>query len=460
MKIAFVLLPNRKPKKNISPEQQRFWDAQWLGRLKSVEKTKQNEEITGIPFDQPEIPYTALYLLGILRDIGNADTTIIDLWNSGANDIDSSDIQAKLLNIAADVYLFSPFTNNYSFAKKIVKAIKEQNKKALCVVGGHHASYCADECLADGFDHVITGRGEKALLELSSSSWLCNAQIIHGNEGTNQDQLLWKETLPAYDLLPKRYKRTYYARLFTTHGCPFQCVFCSNTVWHKKKPIFMPLNRVKRELEFIRNNISFEEIYVNDENFTIREDHYKPLSRYLFEQQVKWGCETRIDTVNQDKLRFLAEMGCKEIDYGLESLDQKVLKTVKKGINSEDVYHIFSETASNGIRCHVNLMVGLPGETEKSAQATIHKVCDWINEGIISTVDYFVTVPYPGTDLYRKANTYKMNIKTNDWDRYREDSKPVFDHNTLTSDEIYSCWKDGLTKLSKTIESVWDKSND
>lgn len=456
MKVAFVLLPNRKPENSISNEQKRFWDAQWLGRLKSAKKTKQNEAITGIPFDQPEIPYTALYLLGGLRNIGHIDTSIIDIWKSGTKNIDTSKLQ--LPSQGADIYLFSPFTNNYSFAKKCVDEIKGLNSKAKCIIGGHHASYCADECLSDGFDYVVIGRGEKALLKLSSSSWKSDIRIIQGTEGTKQEQLVWQDTLPSYDLLPDRYKQTYYARLFTTHGCPFQCVFCSNTVWHKKKTIFVPLDRVQRELDLIRKNISFKEIYVNDENFTIREDHFIPLSKYLFEQQVYWGCETRIDGVDKNKLKFLSEMGCKEIDYGLESLDQNVLEIVRKGINSEEAYRVFSDTAAYGIRSHVNLMIGLPGETKKSAQATINKICEWIHKGIVSTVDYFITVPYPGTGLYENASEYGLNIRTNDWDYYREDSMPVFDHKTMTSDEIHACWTDGLIKLSETIESVWRKN--
>ena len=153
-------------------------------------------------------------------------------------------------------------------------------------------------------------------------------------------------------------------------------------------------------------------------------------------------------------------MGCKEIDYGLESLDQNVLEIAKKGISTEDAYRIFSETTNSGIRCHVNLMIGLPGETAKTATTTVSKICDWIKKGIISTVDYFVTVPYPGTALYSHANKYGLRIKTSDWNMYREDSIPVFDHNTMTSEEIFKYWKNGLKKFSETIESIWRENDE
>ena len=80
-----------------------------------------------------------------------------------------------------------------------------------------------------------------------------------------------------------------------------------------------------------------------------------------------------------------------------------------------------------------------------------------INEGIINTVDYFVTVPYPGTELFINREKFSLTIKTQDWDQYREDSIPVFDLNTLSGAEIFECWKYGLTRFSETIEEKWKK---
>lgn len=217
----------------------------------------------------------------------------------------------------------------------------------------------------------------------------------------------------------------------------------------------MPIHRIKKEISHIRSNISFEEIYVNDENFTLRNDHFERVARFLHEEGLGWGCETRIDTVDNKKLQLLAETGCKEIDYGLESLDENVLKIVKKGISPDDAYRAFSETAGKGIRCHVNLMVGLPGETISTAHKTVETVCDWLQQGIVSTVDYFVTVPYPGTELFTHQSKFGVKIKTTDWDQYREDSIPVFDLLTMQSSDIYSCWLNGLTQFSKTIEAIW-----
>ena len=434
-------------------EQIRFWEAQWLGRLKSSEKATKNRETKGIPFDQPEIPYTALYLLGLLRETVECDINVIDLWNKGSHSVDIDTL--RTISSHYDVFLFSPFTNNYSFAKQCVSEIKKINSDSICVVGGHHASFCAEECRMDGFDYVIAGKGEKALIELAKSSWRMDGHVLSGSDGSQDEIDYWNGIIPAYDLLPDRYRKTYYARLFTTHGCPFNCVFCSNTVWHRKKTIFMPISRVEQELSQIKAKISFEEIYINDENFTLESDHFKKVSALMNDSCLKWGCETRIDIVDKDKLRILATNGCNEIDYGLESLDEKVLRLSDKGINLEDAYRIFSETAENGIRSHVNLMVGLPGETKASAIRTVEVICDWIRKGIVSTVDYFVTVPYPGTALFNYHNDFGMEIHTTEWDQYREDSHPVFNLDSMRSDEIYSCWIHGLNEFSKTIESLW-----
>jgi len=458
--VSFVLLPNRKPRKYLLPEQNRFWNAQWLGRLKYANAFKSNKKITGIPFDKPEVPYTAIYLLSIIKKIGGFKTNLLDIWQPGITELNEEIVLDVLASCKSKVFLFSPFTNNYSFAKQCVQIIKRTVPDSFCIIGGPHASYCAKECLHDGFDIVICGQGEEVLLDILQSRILHKRdypKIIHGEIGSKGEQERWRDVLPAYDLLPQKFARTYYARLFTTHGCPFSCIFCSNTIWKREKVIFMPLNRVSNELDLIQKYIKFNEIYINDENFTMRKDHYEPITQMLKVRGIPWGCETRVDIVNQETLKLLSNNGCCEIDYGLESLNKYILKKVNKGINCDDVYRVFSETANLGIRTHVNLMVGLPGETIKSAHSTIKQVCEWINEGIINTVDYFVTVPYPGTELFRNREKFSLTIKTQDWDEYREDSIPVFDLNTLSGAEIFECWKYGLTRFSEAIEEKWKK---
>ena len=435
-------------------EQTQFWDTQWLGRLKSSKKAEENRDITGVPFDQPEIPYTALYLLGLLREEAGCDVNIIDLWEKGSYEIKTESLHAASKEF--QVFLFSPFTSNYSFAQTCVAEIKRLNPNSICIAGGHHASFCELECLNDGFNYVVKGKGEKAIIELAKLSWKSNIAIINEIDYTKEETNRWNRIVPAYDLLPEKYRRTYYARLFTTHGCPYQCVFCSNTVWHKKNTLFIPIERVKSELSHIKSNISFEEIYVNDENFTLQNKHFTNISKLLWNEGVDWGCETRVDIVSKEQLKTLANYGCREIDFGLESLDANVLKIVKKGINVEDAYRTFSEATEQGIRCHVNLMIGLPGETEKTALKTVQVICEWLRQGIVSTVDYFVTVPYPGTELFTNPNKYGMIINNNNWNNYREDCAPVFDLRTMNSRQIYSCWLKGLNEFTKTIKSIWN----
>jgi radical SAM superfamily enzyme YgiQ (UPF0313 family) len=46
---------------------------------------------------------------------------------------------------------------------------------------------------------------------------------------------------------------------------------------------------------------------------------------------IQWSCSTRIDSVNEDLLNIMAEAGCAEIAFGLESGSDNLLCKVKKG---------------------------------------------------------------------------------------------------------------------------------
>jgi len=465
-KAVFVLPPFRKGKRESLPEETYFWNAQWARRnrtmgwdLRGVLRAGQQGPVT---FDQPEVPLGVIHLASYPSQAGWS-VEILDLWDAGSRDIDTEWVRARARAYPAQVYLFSCFTNNYVSARTCMRAIRETHPAALFVIGGAHVTGWPDEALRDGFDLVVVGEGEAALLALAEHDF--DRQIWHevpgarflGDEGrivcsdrrTRGVDL--PDPLPAYHLLPERYRQSYYARLFTAHGCPFRCTFCSDVLWTGMKPRIKPGARISAELDALEKYVSFNELYVSDETFTVRGDHALASARLLHERGIVWGCETRADLVDHALLAGLAEYGCVEIDFGIESLAESVLRLAKKKIYEDRVRQALWETSRVGIRTHVNLMVGLPGETRETARTTIAQVCQWLEEGIVSTVDYFVTVPYPGSELFDHGDRFGLRLRTRDWSLYREDDLPVYDLPTLDAEEIFGLWREGLERLADAM---------
>jgi radical SAM superfamily enzyme YgiQ (UPF0313 family) len=416
-----------------------------------------------VTYDWPEAPIGALYLSAFLREAG-WDVSLLDLWDASQPELDHRAVQRLAVATGSRVFLFSAFTSNYPITAACARAIKEAMPDALCVIGGPHVLGWPHDALTEGFDLVALGEGDETLRALSRLAfdrprW---AEIpgvaFHADTGVviRTPPLQVKPyrygPLPAYDLLPERYRRNYYARLFTAHGCPYRCVFCSHVLWSGMQPRLKPLDRIRAELDLIRRHVSFEELYLGDESFTVYPDHALRVASLLDEQGVAWGCETRVDLGDPRLLTDLARRGCLEIDFGVESLDPLVLARVNKRITREQVLRTLEATHRAGIRAHVNLMLGLPGETAESAESTQESICGLVRDGLISTVDYFVTVPYPGSPIFETPARFGLTLRSHDWSRYREDDLPVFDLEQLTAEQLLALWRRGLDRLAAAME--------
>ncbi len=465
--VTFVLPPFRGATRPPLPEEKRFWEAQWMRRARTagwdLRGSLRADERGPVTFDQPEVPLGVIHLAPFLRD-GGWEVSVLDLWEAGPGSVKSQVVRDALRESESNVFLFSTFTNNYASAVECMRIIKDQRKDAVCVIGGPHVTGWPHEALFDGFDVVVPGEGDAAMIAFAQHGFSRDAwkhvpsarflertgAMVHSQPTPGKP--IETTPLPAYDLLPPRFRQAYYARLFTALGCPYRCTFCSDVLWTGIKPRIKSAERIAAELALIRKHVQFHEVYVSDETFTVRKDHALMAARTLHEQGIVWGCETRADLVDEQILVQLADYGCVEIDFGIESLAEPVLRLANKRIFSEKVERALRQTSYAGIRTHVNLMVGLPGETELTARETISTVASWIQEGIVSTVDYFVTVPYPGSAIFDQHGRFGIRLRTRDWSRYREDDLPVYDLPTLTAEQIFSLWREGLERLAEGME--------
>ncbi len=130
---------------------------------------------------------------------------------------------------------------------------------------------------------------------------------------------------------------------------------------------------------------------------------------------IKWSCEARVDTP-LEILELMARAGCINIDFGLESGSEKVLKAINKDIDLFKTFEFVKACHSLGIRTHMFLLVSLPGETEEEAMKTL-KACGDLSE-YVTSVSLGVTQILPGTELERIA--FKKGILAKDFSYYDE----------------------------------------
>lgn len=123
---------------------------------------------------------------------------------------------------------------------------------------------------------------------------------------------------------------------------------------------------------------------------------------------ITWDCLCRLDNIFNKKIFEVArQAGCEKIGFGLESINQRVLDVIQKGINRKTVIRVLNDAKDAGIKAYIHIMFGLPTETISEALDTLNFLSKYkkIYAAAILNV-YHLT---PGTEIY--DNPEKFFIK-------------------------------------------------
>ena len=83
---------------------------------------------------------------------------------------------------------------------------------------------------------------------------------------------------------------------------------------------------------------------------------------------------TRPDCVDEEKLDYIASLGCARIEYGIESCRDITLKRVRRGHDFACSERAVRETAARGIPVCGHFILGLPGETRETLLEDVARI--------------------------------------------------------------------------------------
>jgi radical SAM superfamily enzyme YgiQ (UPF0313 family) len=98
-------------------------------------------------------------------------------------------------------------------------------------------------------------------------------------------------------------------------------------------------------------------------------------------------------------LTMMNRAGCWQIDFGLESGDDEILKKMQKDATVDDARRAIEWTKKAGINCRAYFVLGMPGETPE----TIRRTVKFAKQMKLDLVTFYYVVLYPGNDLYKIA---------------------------------------------------------
>ena len=328
---------------------------------------------------------------------------------------------------------------NYITLKKICSSIKRRSPDTQIYMGGALATFCKD-IVARHFmvDGLVIGDGHKTNVELvrkhNTPEELLSVPglaivkngILHMNQPLCMDNKLRLPRIPLQRFDMDFYKQELVdnGRAFNivgSKGCYSKCTYC---VRSDKKMRYRNPNEIITEMLDLYTTIGLK-------RFNFVDDNYLNSSRFVREmvQAIKtlpfkpeFLFQGRVDRINETMLRSLKEVGLKQISFGIESADQRILDEMKKGTTVNHAHNALKLCRKLNIRYHASFIIGMPTEDDQSIAANInfireHRFKSNYNAGFLTLL--------PGTELYTTA---LLKGQIQDEDYYLENLTNIYNY--------------------------------
>jgi len=372
------------------------------------------------------------------------DSRIVDAAASGMRREDIDDLLRKH---DPEIIVIEASTISINEDAETARYLKDRCAARIVLVGFHVSALPERSMRELPADFICLGEYEKTLLEfyrawknhgdyrrVKGLGWRDEGGNIRINDRRpliDLDEL----PMPLYDDLPLKNYYDPIARnrpcisVRTMRGCPFRCIYCvAPQVMYERKVRFRKAEFVAEEVEYLISR-GVREIFFDDETFTVNRQHVYSICRSLKERGIRidWSCFARGDCVDEEMLEEMESAGCYMIRYGIESFDDRVLRSLKKGITTDQIRRAFRLTRRLGLKTHATVMYGAPEETMETMRNTLK----FVLEADPDYAQFTICTPYPGTEYYDWA-LKENRLLSGNWSDFDGSSRMIVKSDHLT----------------------------
>ena len=341
----------------------------------------------------------------------------------------------------------SASTQNMTIAGAIFRSLSGHDAGRVALAGLHPSALPERTLREESVDFVIEGEGPDSirvlLAELSAvlpdfsrvpGLWYRIGDSICSNPRAalinDLDSYL---PIAAWDLLPMNVYRAHnwhcfddlehrspYGAIYTSLGCPYNCVFCCiNAPFGKPGIRYRSPERVIDEITLLAEKYGVRNLKIVDELFVLKEEHYMTIVEGIIARKLDlniWAY-ARVDTVKPENLARMKQAGINWLALGIESANPDVRDGADKRMQPRDITAVVRAIQDAGIRIIGNFIFGLPDDTQKTMEETLQLAIDLNCEFI----NFYCAMAYPGSKLYDIARAEGWELPT-DWHGFSQHS--------------------------------------
>lgn len=231
----------------------------------------------------------------------------------------------------------------------------------------------------DFLDHYVLGEGEEGFLRVLNEPDLPPGILDIHEELPLRDAKrasLRLDSLPLPDYSDLRIPRYLLLSATTSRGCPFECSFCSETMfWSGFRKNDSDL--VFQNLDAIAQRHGRSSFFICD---SLSNHVIEPLTREIIRhgRPYKLDCYLRADEMCTDpaRVRRWREGGLFRARLGLESASNRILDAMVKMTNPDRISRSLHALSGEGVMTSTLWIINYPGETEAEFEETLRFVAD------------------------------------------------------------------------------------
>ncbi len=353
-------------------------------------------------------PMELLYNAAVLEQAGHE----VRVRDYPAMDADFQLLENDVREFQPDYAIFTATIATLDNDLHAARLIKDLSPNAVTAAKGEPLHYMDEEIIKrnDELDAILRGEVEAYIerfvggddwADLPGLTYLRDGEVVR-TESNNALMDLDNLPFPARHLTDVSLYRSPESRntlttVVTSLGCPFKCIFCSVPAMTGTTVRYRSPESVVAELEHCMAEHSINEFLFHADTFTLNKNWVIHLCQLIVQKKldIRWGCNSRVDTIDEERLIWMKRAGCWVIGFGVETGNDEHLKSIKKSATGDQAREAVRLCRKLDVRSHAFLTFGYPWDTEQ----TIQELIQFAAELDPDFFDFNVVFPLPGTEL-------------------------------------------------------------
>lgn len=392
-------------------------------------RCQEREEVLGTT----KPPYTLALGAALLRERGS-DVRLVDLTAANQT-VDQLIARLDAEQFVPTLIIFPSTTPTCEADAVEMGRLKTKYGAPLFSFGPHVSCTPADAMArspqVDGMfvgepeDGIVAVAAARSLEATDEFARIPNLTFRQGTEvvphtSTGQFGGLQSAPFPAWDLLDLDLYRlplvdAPYVIVETSRGCPYSCDFCVAPIHQGHKFREKSAKALVDEMQRGYEEFGLRFFYLWGDTVTLNVKTFSAFCEELIARKlpVQWFGNARADNLTDPAfVARLRQAGCWMLALGIETESEETRKDMMKKLEGQKIRTGLANMRAAGIRSFGFFILGYPGDTPDSLDRTI----DYAIGLDPDFANFYPAVPYPGTDLYAKAQREGW-LANEDWAR-------------------------------------------